>query len=62
MITGTILLIIIYVTSIFSIAGYGKIININLFEKKNNDLFELFFLGLPILLILGIINYTIINR
>ena len=29
MITGTILLIIIYVTSIFSIAGYGKIININ---------------------------------
>jgi len=61
MIAGTILLIFIYITSLFSIAGYGKIINIGLVEKKNNDLFELFFLGLPILLVLGITNYTVIG-
>jgi len=43
MITGTILLIIIYVTSIFSNCRYGKINKIYLIEKKKNYLFELIF-------------------
>ena len=60
-ILDTLLLFVIYIVSLFSIAGYGKMTTFFLGDNKNNNLFELFFLGLPILMILGFLNYLIIG-
>ena len=61
MIFDSLLLFTIYFLSIFSIAGYGKITTFFFNKKKINDIFELFFLGLPLLLILGFLNYVVIG-
>tara|TARA_B100001996_G_scaffold382164_1_gene373262 strand:+ start:1921 stop:3600 length:1680 start_codon:yes stop_codon:yes gene_type:complete len=57
MIFDVILLSLVYLLSLFSIAGFGKLTTIYLGQKKIDNLFELFFIGLIFLLLLGFFNY-----
>ena len=58
MISDGILLAAVYLLSLFSIAGFGKLTTIYLGQKKIDNLFELFFIGLIFLLLFGFFNYV----
>ena len=57
MIFDGILLAVVYLLSLFSIAGFGKLATIYLGQKKIDNLFELFFIGLLLLFLFGFFNY-----
>jgi len=61
MIFDGILLAAVYLLSLFSIAGFGKLATVYLGQKKIDNLFELFFIGLIFLLLFGFFNYVFLG-